>query len=82
MTMTEREFAEKGRKYQLAWEIVEAILSGIHDDAVTSLQTSMLDDESLRRKNAVLYITRIIGNEIRTAIQRGEIAEEALANGE
>ena len=77
-----RRDAELGRKARIAAAVLNGYVSFMREDAVRKLESEELTDEKLRWLGVFLQVLRTFSEQMNSYIQRGEIAEEELANGE
>lgn len=77
-----RKDAEIGRKAKIAAEVLNDYVAVMREETVRKISTEYLTDELLRFYGVHLQVLRSFSDRMNNYIQRGEIAEEALRNGE
>ena len=77
-----RKDAEIGRKAKIAAEVLNEILDGRREILVKMLEADDLPPEKILSISSYLRVMAVVRTGLETRIQRGEIAEEELRNGE
>ena len=77
-----RKDAELGRKAKIAEEFFREYLDTRREEIVREIEAGEMDDHDLRISAIELQVIKRFHYECEHLIQRGEIAEEELRNGE
>ena len=77
-----RKDAEIGRKAKIAAEVLNEILDDRREILVCTLESGDRTMEEILSMVAMLRMMNVLRTSLETRIQRGEIAEEELRNGE
>ena len=77
-----RKDAEIGRKAKIAAEVLNEILNDRREILVCTLESGDRTMEEILSMVAMLRMMNVLRTSLETRIQRGEIAEEELRNGE
>ncbi len=77
-----RKDAEIGRKAKIAAEVLNEILDGRREILVKMLEADDLPPEKILSISSYLRVMAVVRDSLENRIQRGEIAEEELRNGE
>ena len=77
-----RKDAELGRKARIAAEVLNEILDERREILVRNLEIGDRTMEEILSMVAMLRTMNVVRSSLETRIQRGEIAEEELRNGE
>ena len=77
-----RKDAEIGRKAKIAAEVLNEILDERREILVQNLESGDRTMEEILSMVAMLRMMNVLRTSLETRIQRGEIAEEELRNGE
>ncbi len=77
-----RKEAEFGRKAKIAAEVLNEILDERREILVSNLESGDRTMEEILSMVAMLRTMNVVRMSLETRIQRGEIAEEEMRNGE
>lgn len=77
-----RKDAELGRKAKIAAEVLNEILDERREILVSNLESGDRTMEEILSMVAMLRTMNVVRMRLETRIQRGEIAEEEMRNGE
>ena len=77
-----RHDAELGRKARIAAEVLSEYVTECRERAIRVIETEDFTDEQLRHLAVTLQCLRGFSEKMNNYIQRGEIAEEELRNGD